>query len=111
MDTGFHFPRVSTFSDATRGNGGSSKSAAVLVHPPLPVFLLPRRIAIGRFGGTIIDVAVVAGLVPRRADIGFCTVGGTSQHAERLERSGAGRRTQGQCRAGPSSKGVSRLLP
>ena len=26
MDTGFHFPRVSTFPDAARGNGGSSKS-------------------------------------------------------------------------------------
>ena len=26
MDTGFHFPRVSTLSDAACGNGGSSKS-------------------------------------------------------------------------------------
>ena len=46
------------------------------MHPPLPVLLLPRRIAIGRFGGTDVDVAVVVGLVvPRRAVTGMRTAG------------------------------------
>ena len=35
IDTGFHFLRVSTFSDAACGNGGSSKSGVQMKEYPI----------------------------------------------------------------------------